>query len=258
MTTPNRVLQIAAGELGYNMWSDPEPGSKYGRWYKKAHGIGWADGNDVAYCNIFTSWCLAQAGVAEPAPGYFAYTVFCQAQYAAAGRSISPREARPGDLVFFDWEPGTGIDHVGLCELNLGQQGLQCIEGNTSGTWAGSQSHGGGVYRRVRDWAYIHSVVRPLYPRKTDPVKQTVKRKDDEEMIRGFYYLAGPNYYVYVLFNPVSGWYSKFSNGPGRGKMSGDYVNPIARYWETGSWPYITKSHAEAIMRDLDTIRKGR
>lgn len=263
MTTPNKVLQIAAGELGYNMWTDPArnkgiPGSKYGRDYRDLFGVSWAGGDNVAYCNIFTTWCLHRAGVKEPAPGYFAYTVYCYQQYKNAGREIKPRDAQPGDLVFFDWEPGTGIDHVGFCELNLGDRGLQCIEGNTSGTWQGSQSNGGGVYRRVRPWPYIRAVVRPFYSRKTDPVKQIVKQKDEEEMIRGFYYPAGRNYYIYVLFNPVSGWYSKFSNGAGRGKMSGDYVNPIARNWETGSWPLITKSHAEAIMRDLDAVRKGR
>lgn len=257
MTTPNKVLQIASSYLGYNMWNDPLPGSQFGRWYKKTFGISWADGDDVAYCNIFTSHCLARAGVKEPHPGHFAYTVYCQAQYAQAGRLISPQAAKPGDLVFFDWEPGTGIDHVGLCELNLGERGLQCIEGNTSGTWAGSQSHGGGVYRRVRNWTYIHSVARPFYSYKKDPVKQTV-RKDEEEMIRGFFYKAGSNWFIYVLFNPVSGWYSKFSNGKGRGRMDGNYVNPIARNWETKSWPLITKAHAEAIMRDLDKVRKGK
>lgn len=258
MTTPNKVLQIAASQLGYNRWNDPKRGTKYGRWLAHKTGQAWYGNSDVAYCNIFTTWVLAQAGVAEPAPGYFAYTVYCRDQYRKAGREVDPRDARPGDLVFFDWKPGTGIDHVGFCELNLGPTGLQTIEGNTSGTWQGSQSNGGGVYRRVRSWHWIAAVVRPFYSYKKDPVSQIVKRKDDEEMIRGFYYQTGPNYYVYVLFNPVSGWYSKFSNGAGRGKMSGDYVNPIARNWETGSWPHITKSHAEAIMRDLDTIRKGR
>lgn len=263
MTTPNKVLQIAAAELGYNMWTDPArargiPGSKYGRDYRDIFGVSWAGGDNVAYCNIFTTWCLHRAGVKEPAPGYFAYTVYCYQQYKDAGREIKPRDAQPGDLVFFDWEPGTGIDHVGFCELNLGDQGLQCIEGNTSGSWKGSQSNGGGVYRRVRPWPYIRAVVRPFYSYKKDPVKQTVKQKDEEEMIRGFHYKAGANYYIYVLFNPVSGWYSKFSNGKGRGKMSGNYVNPIARNWETGSWPLITKGHAEAIMRDLDAVRKGR
>lgn len=38
MATANDVLRIAAGELGYSRWTDPQPGTKYGRWYAQAHG----------------------------------------------------------------------------------------------------------------------------------------------------------------------------------------------------------------------------
>ena len=33
MATPNDVLNIAAKEVGYSRWTDPQPGTKYGRWY---------------------------------------------------------------------------------------------------------------------------------------------------------------------------------------------------------------------------------
>lgn len=32
MGTPNDVLRIAVGEIGYYAPDDPQPGSKYGRW----------------------------------------------------------------------------------------------------------------------------------------------------------------------------------------------------------------------------------
>ena len=33
MATASEVLRIAAGEIGYSRWTDPQPGTKYGRWY---------------------------------------------------------------------------------------------------------------------------------------------------------------------------------------------------------------------------------
>lgn len=262
MSTPNEVLKIAKTQLGYNMWTDPARqrgiiGSKYGRWYRDYHGVTWAGGDNVAYCNIFVSWCLHKAGVKEPGDGYFAWTVRCYETYRNAGREVNKYAAKPGDLVFFDWEPGTGIDHIGICEVNLGSNGLQCIEGNTSGSWRGSQSNGGGVYRRARAWGNVRAVVRPFY---TYTAKKKIVQKvhfdefEELEMIRGFCYTTGKNTWVYCLFNPVSGWRSTFGQGQGRGRMGADYVNKIARYWNTGSWPTLSPGHASQFLKDLDRI----
>ena len=38
MATASEVLRIAAGEIGYSRWTDPQPGTKYGRWYAQSHG----------------------------------------------------------------------------------------------------------------------------------------------------------------------------------------------------------------------------
>ena len=36
MATASEVLRIAAGEIGYSRWTDPQPGTKYGRWYAQS------------------------------------------------------------------------------------------------------------------------------------------------------------------------------------------------------------------------------
>ena len=57
MGTPNDVLRIAAGEIGYYAPDDPQPGSKYGRWMADVTGESWLAGpsTEVWWCMIFVS-----------------------------------------------------------------------------------------------------------------------------------------------------------------------------------------------------------
>ena len=77
-------------------------------------------------------------------------------------KRISLEEARPGDWVYFNWAGGDSVDHVGLFISRAGDS-VSTIEGNTSSGDLGSQSNGGGVFRRVRDRSLIAAVVRPPF-----------------------------------------------------------------------------------------------
>lgn len=195
MTNATKVLQIARGELGYNRWSDPNTGTKYGRWMAKATGQAWYGNNGIAYCNMFVSWVLAQAGVKQPAPGHFAYVPYSINAYANAGRRVTnKRNAQPGDLVCFDWDGDGVADHIGFCEVNNGGY-LTCLEGNTSGSWQGSQSNGGGVYRRTRYWDSVIEVLRPAYKSATvttsKPAKLTVDKIWGRQTTAALQYVLG-------------------------------------------------------------------
>ena len=80
------------------------------------------------------------------------------------GFSVVPQEkARKGDLVVFNFPGGNGVaDHVGLAlgPPVFGQ--IKCVEANTSGTLAGSQDDGGGVFVRTRPTSLIAVVARPM------------------------------------------------------------------------------------------------
>jgi hypothetical protein len=52
--------------------------------------------------------------------------------------------------------------HVGLIEKRV-PSGYQTIEGNTSPGNAGSQSNGGGCFRRVRPYSSVVACCRPRY-----------------------------------------------------------------------------------------------
>lgn len=155
------ALRVAAGEIGYSRWNDPEEGTKYGRWYAEDHGAGFG-ASGVPFCAMGVSWVLDKVGV-EPPGGAFAYV---PAGINAARRLrrllADVEDARAGDLVCFDWDDDGVADHVGIVEANFGSY-LQTIEFNTSPGSGGSQGNGGGVYRRTRDWDSVAAVIRPAY-----------------------------------------------------------------------------------------------
>ena len=162
MATATDALRVAAGEIGYSRWDDPEQGTKYGRDYAARHGA-YYGASGVPYCAMFVTWVLRKCGM-EPVGGDFAYVPYMIQAAQQAGRLIPKHNAVPGDYLCFDWD-GDGIaDHVGFVEANRGSW-VQTIEGNTSSGAAGSQSNGGGVYRRARSWDDVVAVIRPEYER---------------------------------------------------------------------------------------------
>lgn len=160
--TASKALAWAASQIGYTRWDDPEEGSLYGRWYAKKHGAYYGT-SGVPFCAMFASWCLTDDDGASVIPGGdFAYVPYGINAARSAGQLVAPSNAAPGDLICFDWDGDGVADHVGLVEANYGSW-VQTIEGNTSSGAAGSQSNGGGVWRRTRDWDSVCAVIRPSY-----------------------------------------------------------------------------------------------
>lgn len=161
MGTVQDVLRIAGGEVGYSRWDDPKPGTKYGRWYAGRVGDPYYGESGVPYCAMFVSWVLDQAGVACAGfPGAYCPDMIEEA--ADAGATLFDiRQARPGDVVFFEWNGDDETDHVGIVTENL-DTCLETIEGNTS-PGDGSQSNGGVVARRRRFLNSVYGIVRPNY-----------------------------------------------------------------------------------------------
>lgn len=119
------------------------------------------------WCFMFCTYCFengaAQLGRDSPTFVRGSYYAYCPygVQDALNGRrglqAIAGPE--PGALVFYEFD-GDGIyDHVGIVETVTGS-GWTALEGNTSPEGgSGSQSNGGGVYRRNRDPWSAASVV---------------------------------------------------------------------------------------------------
>ena len=156
------VLAIARGEIGYSRWDDPDPGTKYGRWYEEA--IDRNPGNydfgasGVPYCAMFVSWVFDRAGAScVGIPGAYCPSILAVGK--SKGRLVPASGAVPGDVVLFDWG-GDGVsDHVGIVEVNKGGY-LQTVEGNTN--------NGGGA-RRTRAHSTVSGVIRPAYDGSAKP-----------------------------------------------------------------------------------------
>jgi hypothetical protein len=117
----------------------------------------------AAWCDqAITYWARHSGNAGAVLPGGDrAYTVWHAQDFQKAGRwhsgtTASVDQAKPGDIVFFDWGATNSvgaIDHVGLVEVVLGGGRLQTIEANTSDA----------VSRRVRDASVIAGYGRPAY-----------------------------------------------------------------------------------------------
>lgn len=163
MSAAKNVLYCARQWIGYSRWDDPEPGTVFGRWYADLVGNSYFGESGVPYCAMFASYCLNWAGVeAAGLPG--SYVPWILSANSDAGRLVANEDAQPGDLVMFDWQGDGVTDHIGIVEENHADEGwMQTIEGNTSSGSGGSQSNGGGVYRRARNYGSIIGVARPYY-----------------------------------------------------------------------------------------------
>lgn len=152
MATAEDVLRIARAEVGYCRYDDPARGTKYGRWYEsEVDGPGGYDygANGVAYCAMFASWVLAQAGVScAGMPGAYCPSIHHRQTLVAS-------QLEPGDLVLFDWDSDSTDDHIGIVVSNdPSAKKIATIEGNTSG---------GRVAERTRAYSAICGGIRPAY-----------------------------------------------------------------------------------------------
>ena len=160
MPSASDLLRVAQAEVGYSRWDDPQPGTKYGRWYADVTGSPYYGASGVPYCAMFVSWCLAKAGVqCEGFPRAVAID-----RRDGFQRMVEPRDLQPGDVVGFDWDTDHKGDHVGIVESrDGGVVTIATIEGNTAP---------GVVARCTRYVSQCTVGVRPFYDGAASPAKE--------------------------------------------------------------------------------------
>lgn len=162
MTTVTDVLALARSQIG----TTEHPRGSNRTPYGVAYGM-----NGVAWCSIFVWWVFRQCGIdlrAEVAMGYSDCDTALDG-FRRRGWVVSRKDARPGDIVFYDMSSvdGSGADHTGIIETVV-RVGVIAIEGNTSDR--GSQTNGGAVLRKTRSWAAVKAVCRvPMLGAPTTP-----------------------------------------------------------------------------------------
>lgn len=169
MATAKQVITEAVSHAGYT-----ETGNNvnmFGKWYGM---------NGAAWCAIFVSYCMNKAGAgslikgAATAKGTARVSDFMRHAQKHKWAKIKPADAVAGDIVIFDFPGGYETDHVGFIRAASKGKNIYTIEGNTS-SGTGSQSNGGGVYKRTRSFGTVHSIWRPPY----DPETATTTPEPD-------------------------------------------------------------------------------
>ena len=107
MSAQSRVLATAAREIGYSRWTDKNRGTKYARetqpvfWPRDT----WLLANGISYCDIFVTWVFWKAlGKAFVTGGGLPAGASYNTDYRASkGGRVPKSQARPGDVLVFDW-----------------------------------------------------------------------------------------------------------------------------------------------------------
>lgn len=122
----------------------------------------------VPWCGCFVNAAIIRAGVPSGA-GWIGYTpaIVAHARRGTDGwKWVGPSEGRRGDLALFDTPGGDPAVHVGLVLARVDASTYDTVEGNTSSGPGGSQSNGGGVFRRQRSTGGTFHIIghaRPPY-----------------------------------------------------------------------------------------------
>lgn len=153
MPTADEALNIARSYL--------EQGPRsFWDWYPAPDGTAW--------CCIAQSRFLTEAGI----PTHFAWVSGLFDTYRSQGATFAPHDARPGDLIAFDYD-GNGsssYDHIAMVE-SVNDEGIVAINGN----WSGKVSR---VLHRFNAGGYaggIAEVARPAYSNNPEPEDDEMK-----------------------------------------------------------------------------------
>ncbi len=159
------ALKFAAAQIGTTESpAGSNDGPKIRTWWQLS-----GYGSPVPWCGCFVNACII-AGGCENGKGWaigFTPAIVAHAKAGTGGWSWHA-DGKLGDLALFDSGPGGAIAvHVGIVERQTGAGQYQTVEGNTSSGPGGSQSNGGGVFRRQRSTSgsfHIIGFARPPWP----------------------------------------------------------------------------------------------
>lgn len=154
MTAVERLLAVAAKEVGVKEAPPSSNRVKYNTWFYGRE----VSGASYAWCCVFVCWVFHQAGLDALVRRTGGCTTMMN-WFKSKGRLVDIKSAKPGDVVFYQFDTDSYADHIGIVE-SVGKTGIVAIEGNTSAT---SDDNGGAVMRRSRKWSAIMAVARPDY-----------------------------------------------------------------------------------------------
>ena len=211
--------------------------TEYGFAYGKVSGT-----YSYAWCAVFVSWCLRQAGEEDSAGGAFASCSLWVARLKELGQytARSAHTPRMGDLIFFR-SAGVGrvSDHGGLVRYVSGGR-VYTIEGNSSGQVA------------LRDYAlgdtYIVGYGRPQYENGVKGILRTAHKG----VSAGYYIVTYDFLNVRAAGNASSA--KKGSLNKGEMVRVSEVKNGWGRIEYNGGVAYISLEYADFVAPSAHTV----
>lgn len=153
MTIAENIIHIAESQIGITESPRNSNNVKYNTWYYE-HTV---SGSAYPWCMTFVQWVCDKAGCKLP------YKTPSCSGLLNWYKKNRPRDVlkapEPGVIAIFNFN---GSGHTGIVVKDNGDGNITTIEGNTSSTDAGSQSNGGGVFRRIRSKKNVTAYIRPF------------------------------------------------------------------------------------------------
>ena len=170
MKDVNNLLSIANSQIGVTEWPANSNKVVYNTWFYGRQ----VSGADYPWCMAFVQWCFNQNGTPLPFK-----TASCSALlnwYKKNKPKQVVTKPEPGDIIIYNF------GHTGILEKVVGVN-IVAIEGNTSSTNSGSQSNGGGVFRRTRSKNTVTGYIRPIVKEEEKPMtgKEIIAALTDEQ-----------------------------------------------------------------------------
>lgn len=211
--------------------------TEYGFAYGKVGGT-----YGYAWCAVFVSWCMQQAGEEDSAGGAFASCSLWVARLKELGQytSRSAHTPRMGDLIFFRSAGVSRVsDHVGLVRYVKGGR-VYTVEGNSSGQVA------------LRDYAlgdtYIVGYGTPQYKNGTKGIQRTTH----EDRSAGYYVVTYDFLNVRAASNSSSA--KKGSLGKSEVVRVSEVKNGWGRIEYRNTVAYISLEYADFVAPSEHTI----
>lgn len=149
MKTVQDVIQIAQNELGVTEYPANSNRVKYNDWYYGRN----VSGPSYPWCCVWVCWIFDHAGM--PLPHKTASCSDMLSWYRKYQPERVVTDPKRGDIIIYNF------GHTGIVE-SVAASTITAIEGNTSAGSTGSQSNGGGVFRRTRSKALVEAYIRPF------------------------------------------------------------------------------------------------
>ena len=235
------TLSVALSQYGYHEGTstadfDGQNGTGKGNFTEYGYAFGKVSGTySYAWCAVFVSWCLEQAGEGKSAGGGFSSCSLWVARLRELGQytARSAHTPKMGDLIFFRSAGVSRVsDHVGLV-LDVRGGRVYTVEGNSSERVA------------LRSYAltdtYIVGYGRPAYENKG----QSLSRTAHEDRSAGYYVVT------YDFLNVRA---SRSSSGAKKGQLDkGEmvHVSEVKNGWGRieykGATAYISLEYADFV-----------